>query len=67
MTYQDLEGSGSSEKETPRERSIVDGEVATDGGMDFAEMRRRGLYFSCSERGHLARNCPGNVPLKVGY
>ncbi|SJL12543.1 uncharacterized protein ARMOST_15971 [Armillaria ostoyae] len=48
----------SSGKGTPREGSIVDGEVATsDGGMDTAEMRRRGLCFNCGKHGHLARNC----------
>lgn len=49
---------GSSGKGTPREGSIVDGEVATgDGGMDSAEMRKRGLCFNCGKHGHLARNC----------
>ncbi|KAK0217211.1 hypothetical protein IW262DRAFT_1275877 [Armillaria fumosa] len=48
---------GSSGEGTPREGSIFDEEGATDGGLDFAEMRRQGLCFSCGKHGHLARNC----------
>ncbi|SJL12526.1 uncharacterized protein ARMOST_15953 [Armillaria ostoyae] len=44
---------GSSGMGTPREGSIADREVATDGRMDSAETRRRGLCFSCREHGSL--------------
>ncbi|KAK0462685.1 hypothetical protein IW261DRAFT_1348306 [Armillaria novae-zelandiae] len=49
---------GSSGEGALEEGSLIfDEEGASDGEMDLAEMRRKGLCFSCGKHGHLARNC----------